>query len=49
MLRIDEQPVVTGMSELLSDGGAVRVKEEADLGLAIAKLFLEICASGGGV
>jgi hypothetical protein len=27
----------------------VRVKEEADFRLAIAKLFLEFCASGGGV
>jgi hypothetical protein len=47
VLRVEEQPIVTAMSELLGDGGAVRIEEKAELGLARSELFLEFIAIAG--
>src|SRR6266446_2429759 len=49
MLRVHQQPVVAAVSELLGDGGAVRVEEQAELGLARSKLLLEINTTQGGI
>jgi hypothetical protein len=48
VLGVDEKPVVAGMSELLGDGGAVRVEKEAEFRMAIAELLFEIGARSGG-
>ena len=49
MLGVDQQPVVTGVGELLGHGGAVGVQEKAHLGLAVAQLLLELGAGYGDV
>ncbi len=47
MLRVDEQSIVTAMSELLGDGGAVRIEEKVELGLARSELLLEFSVIAG--
>ena len=49
MLRVHEQPIVAAESELFSDGGAVRIEEKTELGLAGSKLFFEINTTQGGI
>ena len=44
MLTVNEKPVVAGVGELLSDGWAVAVDEDAELGLACAEGVLEVLA-----
>jgi hypothetical protein len=47
VLRVDEQSIVTAMSELLGDGGAVRIEEKVELGLARSELLLEFSVIAG--
>jgi hypothetical protein len=41
MLRVDEEPVVSAERELLGDGGAVSVEEQAHLWNAGTELLFE--------
>src|SRR5947199_76594 len=47
VLGIDQQPVVTAVGELLSDGGAVSVEKQSEFGFAFAQLLLEVSATKG--
>ena len=49
VLGIDEEPIVSAMRELLGDGGAVGVEEQAHLGLAGAQLLFELGSARCGV
>ena len=49
VLGIDEQPVVSAVRELLGDGGAVGVEEQAHLGLSGAQLLFELGSAECGV
>jgi hypothetical protein len=48
VLGVDQQPVVAAVGQLLGNGGAVSVQEQAHLRRAFAQLFLEIGATEGG-
>ena len=41
MLGVDQQPIVSGVRELLGDGWTVSVEEQAHFGLSGSQLLLE--------
>jgi hypothetical protein len=45
VLGVDQQPVVAAVSQLLGDGGAVRIEKQTKLGFAFAQLLLELGSS----
>ncbi len=49
VLGVDQQPVVSAVRELLGDGGAVGVEEQAHLGLSGAELLFEFGSAECGV
>ena len=49
VLGVDQKPVVSAVRELLGNGRAVSVEEQAHLGAAGAELLLEFRSAEGGV
>src|SRR5579863_4644255 len=49
MLGVDQQPIVSAVGQLFGDGGAVRVEEQAHLGLSGAQLFFEFRSAECGI
>ncbi len=49
MLGVDQQPVVSTVSELLGDRGAVGIEEQPHLGRSGTELLLEFGSAESGV
>src|SRR5581483_6596710 len=48
MLRVDQQPVITAVGELLGHSRAVCVQEKPHFGFTLAQLFFELGATQSG-